>query len=351
MPTEFEWLALAEQRILTVLQTEHAATPAELEARSSERDGTTRLLIDVNHVITARDVLHEQGRVDLMPPAATRGGREVGVYHLPIARGTTRLVTRAAGRKRLLHARWLGWAMGTKQYPRGLIGPAGERVVRRSILDDSLRERYLPLQPDAGEVTSLFGAPIPGGSIDTGAYVVGRVGASPGRAILLMIEVKNLRSWLFPRSPQVYQLLDKCAQLLLADPSLAIVPMLVCRRRHYTTRSMGADLGFFVVELHRQFMLPSTTVAPSAVEDVRRELGFHFLSVSEEPDAILLGVLRNTVPPRLEAFADRWASRVPTLAPYFAALRDETVVGPAREALLAAMRTDAMALPKASGGW
>ncbi len=83
-----EHVELGKTYILSILQREHAASPAVLEARSSERDGTCRVLDDVNHVVTARDELLRDGQIAFMPAARTRGGHEVPIYHLPTVRGS-----------------------------------------------------------------------------------------------------------------------------------------------------------------------------------------------------------------------------------------------------------------------
>jgi len=349
--TESEYVDLGRGYILSILQREYAATPAELEARCAERDGTSRLLIDVNHVYSARDSLLAEGAIEFMPAVRTRGRHAIPIFHLPVVRGNARVIADSAARKRLLQARWQGWAIGTTRYPKGLVGPAGERVLSATVLHPDLRGTYLPVQTDAGEVRSLFGARVPGGALDSGAYIVGRAGGLAGRPVLLAMEMKNLRHWLFPRSPELFQLLDKSARLALGHPDMPIAPVLVCRRRHHTTFKMAADLGFFVIEVHRQFMLPSAEAPTERVEEVRSGIGFKFLAQTVEPDPILLTVLRRTVPTRAEATARRFLERASTLAPLYERLRDDELGTVERDALFDSMRTIALALPDSRGGW
>jgi hypothetical protein len=67
-----------------------------------------------------------------------------------------------------------------------------------------------------------------------------------GAAVTIPVEVKNLRDWMLPASPEVYQLLEKAAAVQAANPKAAIMPVLICRRVHFTLFRMAKDLGFFV---------------------------------------------------------------------------------------------------------
>ena len=69
-----------------------------------------------------------------------------------------------------------------------------------------------------------------------------------------MVEVKNTRGWIYPNSAELYQVLDKGAQLQIAHPEVPFIPLLICRRMQHTTQAMAADLGFFVVGSKAQFI-------------------------------------------------------------------------------------------------
>ena len=78
----------------------------------------------------------------------------------------------------------------------------------------------------------------------------------PGTAGTIPVEVKNLQDWMLPASPEVYQLLEKAATVQAALPAAPIMPVLICRRAHYTLFRMAKDLGFFVIETRRHFVAP-----------------------------------------------------------------------------------------------
>jgi hypothetical protein len=60
---------------------------------------------------------------------------------------------------------------------------------------------------------------------------------------------------------ELYQLLDKCARLQVQYPQQRLVPVLVCRRAHYTTFVMAKNLGFAVLPMMAQPILPPSSRA------------------------------------------------------------------------------------------
>jgi hypothetical protein len=345
-----EWVEHGKLAILELLEFQHAAPWPEVEARISEIGWGAFDRVDPNHLITARESLKFAGRIE-MSRHATRGGRVLDVYSLPVVSGdnATR-VARASARKRLLHARWLGWAMGDKRYPQGFMGAAGERVVRQSLMA-APRDLYAPVSGDYHSVSNLLGAPVPGGTLDSAAWCLSRDGGAPGLPVLLPIEVKNLREWLFPHSHQVYQVLRKGAGLARLHPAVPIVPTLICRRKSIMTMWMAQDLGFFVIELKRQFMQPSKEYTAEEIAEVKDELGFEFLSVGDGPDLLLGRILIGTLPSRATEFASRWRERGAQFEAEYRVLMDDELDVKERDDALARLRDKAARLPDASGGW
>jgi hypothetical protein len=138
-----------------------------------------------------------------------------------------RAVQTAAARKRLLHARYLGWAMGTKRYGAGIVGPGAEKVVHESLMA-AAPSGYRLFEPQRGEVRQMFGAPVPGGPLDNGAtlQLVDDKGF-PAGSVVVPIEVKNRRDWVYPEAPELHQLLSKAAALAARIPR---PPVRACAR-------------------------------------------------------------------------------------------------------------------------
>jgi len=160
-PRQYE--LLGARAIGELVDREHAVVWPEVEAKISDQPwpglGTK---VDPHHLTTAKAEMVRAGLLT-STTAATRGGRRVSVWHRPVERGAARAVTDASARKRLLHARYLSWASGSKTGGEGAIGPGLEGVVHASLLA-AAPYGYRLFNPIGGEVRSLLGGPVPGGS-------------------------------------------------------------------------------------------------------------------------------------------------------------------------------------------
>ncbi|QOK22350.1 hypothetical protein IGS73_14865 [Janibacter indicus] len=275
--TTDDHLARASDAIVDHLTEHHSCTQSELESRMAERYhfGDTRN-IDPHHFTTALRSLTSDGTVGSQRKH-TRGTNidPIETFHLTGSRTRTK-IDRAAARKRLLSARYKGWAQGSKRHPHGLIGPAGEAAVR-----GGLRDTMQPMAPAFGEVHTLLGFKLRG-SIDTGGYLVTVDGnGRPMTTLTVPVEVKNLRSWLYPTAQEVYQLLSKCADAQrLVGTDAVLLPTLVCRRAHPTLFWMAGALGFVVIDARRQWV---GNVEDQALLEVRNELHFIDLHAGSDP--------------------------------------------------------------------
>ena len=120
------YVRLGRAALLELLAREHAAVWDEVEAKIADRVWPTLPhYIEPHHLTTAKlSLLAEELIAE--STAATRGGRPVSVLHLADVDGRRTAVSEAAGRKRLLHARYLRWTQGDKSTA-AIIGRAGER--------------------------------------------------------------------------------------------------------------------------------------------------------------------------------------------------------------------------------
>ena len=101
-----QWRAWAADAIQALLDAEGAATQPGMEAKLSDRrfEGIAHK-IDPHHLTTARSRLLEAGVIERSHDR-TRGQGVVTTY---VRSDPTKLAQRAAGRKRLLHARFMSW--------------------------------------------------------------------------------------------------------------------------------------------------------------------------------------------------------------------------------------------------
>lgn len=142
----------------------------------------------------------------------TYGGRMVDLLVSADPAVTNRARTSAITRKAKLYGRYLGWAEGplTADYPSGVIGIAGERVLAASTR--SLRlHGFAPVAP-AGEVGRLVGTQLAGGSYDDAAYLTVEEGAGL-TTVLIPVEMKNIRRWIYSDEAELHKFLYRSAWL------------------------------------------------------------------------------------------------------------------------------------------
>ena len=115
-------------------------------------------------------------------------------------------------------------------------------------------------------------------------------------ALFVVVEVKNMRQWIYPRARELYQLLYKAARLQARSGDVDVVPVLIARHRHYLTYQHARALGFVAFETAKQFIHPGAPIASAKLQEVRAELGFVDLVATNKPDAQLLRRIEQTLP-------------------------------------------------------
>lgn len=347
---------IAYRAIPELLTREHAAVWAEIEAKLAEQPHPEAPKGLNPHILTrARRRLVEDDVIEQLT-GVTRGGaggREISTYVLKSRYLKGEVVRKAAARKRLLQSRYLGWAKGSSSHP-NLIGTAGEQVTHASLRAATANGAgYQLLNPERGEVKSLFGQPVPGGSLDNAAHLVTQ---REGNLVVVtvIVEVKNLRQWIYPNAPEIFQLLEKAARLQIAHPRNSFMPVLIARNVHHLTYVMAEHLGFFVTHFDgsEQPILPHWTAAPDKVLEVRSELGYA-LTRSNGAFPFLARQFERTIPRVAGATAARWTMIAPHLSDSFTALRSETLRAAARQNALDRLFAEASALvqPTARNNW
>lgn len=312
-----EWVALAGEALLEMVDVSHAVVSMEARAKACDRAWDDYPTFDPDILSAASDSLLAEGHLRIAR-RTTKGGRRVDVLHMADLRGRETEFEKVAARKRALQARYLGWTLGNKRKPEGVIGPAAESVVRQSLLE-ARDAGYVPVN-DGRHVQHLLGANVAGGTLDAAAHLLSLEDGKPV-PIVLVIEVKNVRGWIYPNSQELFQLLDKAARLQASHPDQAILPVLVCRRLHWTAGKMAKELGFFGTALWAQYILPS--VSKRLVDEVRDELGYEDLIRSGKKDADLVRAFRTTIPREGLRLARRWAVCGSQLADHYRVLRQD----------------------------
>lgn len=321
--TPNEYVGFAERALMELIRGEGAVLVREAEAKiSDERWPTVPTPVNPHHLTTARQRLLKRGWLELSAPI---DASKTQFMHPADQRGKKEKIRAAVKRKKRLHVRMEKWARATERYPAGLIGEAGERVVRAS-LNEAAPYGIRPVSPGGGEVARLLGEAVSGGPLDAAAWAeqLDEHGRSTG-SVLCPIEVKNIRHWIYPLHSELFQLLHKAALLQQAHPEVPICPVLITRMRSWSADQMSRDLGFRVIDLHKQFVLPTEDVYEEQVEEVRRELGYADLTRSDTADQNLTKLLGGSVRTTSRPNSERWQEHGSHLAEHYEALRPSSL--------------------------
>lgn len=301
MHTSLRWAEAAE----------HAVVWDEVEAKLSEEVwGDLPFRVQPHHLTTARHRLGKDGDgLIIEQHKASKGSHLVTTLQLADTTDRANATLVAARRKRALQSRYVSGTQGNNAQ-RERVGIAGEHVTHAALIAAAPHGFHL-IQPHGGEVRRLFDAPVPGGPLDSAAWlnVIGEDGRPDN--FLCLVEVKNLRSWVYPSTHELYQLLDKAARLQAADESLPIIPLLVCRRSHATTGKMAKQLGFFVLDMQLQPLVWEADEDARLLQEVVEELRYNLLPIGSRRDSApalprLVGGLSKALPDVAQRTAATW---------------------------------------------
>lgn len=318
--TAEEYLELGKELVLTLLRDQLAAPWMEVEARiADDVYPNAERFVEPHHLSQARIDLVDAGLISVSQQT-TRGGRKVALWTLANPKQGQKSIDRAAARKRLLMARYLGWAQGTPSRP-GITGTTAEQVVHAALLEAAPRGFTL-VNPTGPGVQSFLGVSLKqAGALDSAVIRTELTNGLPTGFTAIPIEVKNLRDWIYPSSKELFQLLDKATLLQQEQPAVDMAPTLICRRAHITTMRMAKTLGFFVVPTRRQYISP--VADEDKVTEIRKELGFTDLARTDTADEKIVKALTQDLSKVRERTAQNWKRTAADLGPYFSRLRNQ----------------------------
>jgi hypothetical protein len=234
-------------------------------------------------------------------------------------------IERIAASKRRLYRSYLTWAGNAD-----LCGRVAEELVLASL--DSLRGSHVWLPDDirAGQVTSLLGRPLQvGGPLDAAGFLAIDPANPTSGFVPFAVEVKNVRSMIYPWHREAWDLLAKLA----AFPD--VLPILVSRRIHNVTFKCFKDIGAIGLQTMSQWFHNRATARASidanAFEEVKARFSFYDATLVDSPrdpqrvvthffsETLRIGTARG---PLAAAQLDRWRLVAPIVA-QFTELRAE----------------------------
>src|SRR5262245_54583118 len=112
------------------------------------------------------------------------------------------------------------------------------------------------------EARQVLGVALPG-PVDFTAFLTVPDEHGAPWSCATFIEIKNYRQWFYPADVEVLYFLKKAALVQVTQPSIAVLPILVCRLRHAWTLDLARNLGFFSVQFFNQWLTNASGVTQS----------------------------------------------------------------------------------------
>lgn len=294
------WDEVAKTVILDMLDTHHAMTASEMEARGSDRTWNALVCpwpINPHHFTNARLELFAAGDIEPTSEPTRSHPEPIITWSRPPTRGLQRRILATAARKRLLTARHSGWAERGGA-GRGLVGRAGEDAVNTAMTE------AFNISHVSGSTTTLLQVPLPG-ELDNSGFYVDATGPTPA-AITLMIEIKNTRAWYYADDQGVLRLLAKAAHLQQERPDALILPVFICRQVQFKLWELGERHGFLPAKIINQLVLPDSDLTQDSLNEVANELGYIDLRLGNAPTNRHRGIFATSIPTRARTYARLW---------------------------------------------
>ncbi|MEU4673912.1 hypothetical protein AB0F91_39655 [Amycolatopsis sp. NPDC023774] len=337
------WVALARAAMENTFEERLVMPHAEMEARLWEHGwvppADVRPLRFFPHILTeAQQEMERENRIS-RTVHTTKGETSVDLLVTANTRLRKTAIAAASRRKGMLYGRYDRWS--------STFGDAGEAVLSHSLTMAMGRgDGFTPVNSDGkfGELIRIAGLRFPG-AVDNAAWLTVFDPATriPLPHHLVLIEMKNRRLTLYPRHPEVYQLLHKAALASEHLPDVPIVPTLICRRGHPWLFWMAKDLGFRVQETRRQFFTLPDKTEKRYLAEVQDELALDLTPINGDMPNII-EFFKGVLPKQAAAAAARWKIMAPTVLDYAAQLRKNTLDDPTRTQLVAELHIEVDAI-------
>jgi hypothetical protein len=261
--------------------------------------------IEAHHVRSALAVLTPS---EIVRESVRLYGHDVVAYldaRALAVRGRQTTVRAIAGAKRRQYRRLLSWTFDNR-----LCGSIAEQLVYSSLADLTGRRLWLH-GTKPGQVSTLLGRPLAtGGPLDAaGEWPVDRNFVGAG-TIPFAVEIKNLRTILYPTDHDVWDLLAKVGSF----PE--VLPVLVARRIHFTTFRMFKDLGVLGHESRTQYFAEAIDPARFAATTGALELADAVQVDATRPSARLVRFFGDKAPDLARNSIKRWATAAPIVDRY-----------------------------------
>lgn len=285
-----EWLDIARRRILRILRTRRLASPHQLETKIAEA-GPPHMRANPHHIHNALISLRKDGLVHLAHEVETTKLYAPRDWDPTSTTDSERLTRIETGYKAYLDVQ------------REDRGRSLERIIQKAIEESSQFLWY-----------NEPGRPPPSGTTVSGILLTGSgnldhyLSYKGPQAFLVGIDDKSIRDWIYPERDEIRHLLRKCL-------AYNMLPVLVARKVHFTTRNLFHHLGALAFETHFQFFDPQYE---ERLADVRHKdgVGFADIRCPEHPPPHLVNMFSNTLVNLLPSFWQTFSNNAQLIREY-----------------------------------
>jgi len=258
-----EWTEVAKRRILNVLRQRAVAAKRQLETKISEA-GPPRMRAQPHHITKGLSQLMESGHVRQVDSVSAGGNRQLTpLYGLSTWNPRSPQDVGRLNRVKAAFQTFLAVSQN-EDYGESL------QAIVQSAIEQSKQYTWFNepgKAPPPG--TTISGTRITGEVPPLDHYLVHLPGIQIG------VEDKNYREWVYGDHPKIRVLLGKCQ-------ALNMLPVLVTRKVHYTTRLLFHHLGAVAFQTHYQ-CFPLKYADRLADAKHKDGLGFADIRFTEEP--------------------------------------------------------------------
>jgi len=280
-----EWKEVAIRRVRKILQQRRIASKRQLESKISEA-GPPRMRANPHHISDALSELQENGEVIIADSISIGTGQPTQLFALSNWNPASQQDSERLQRIKSAHRDFLTVTLREDK------GESLQTIVQGAIQNS---EQFNWLNNDPGKSppsgSTISGKPITGSGLLDHYLIHKQTGIPVG------VEDKNYRDWFYPNRPEIRSLLQKCH-------AYNMLPVLVTRKIHYTTRMVFHYLGAIAFETHFQCFLPQ--YAERLTEARHKDgLGFADLRFTDEPPDHVTKLFSETLPKLIES---SWAT-------------------------------------------
>jgi len=293
-----EWAEVAERRVLNILRQRKVASRRQLEAKISEA-GPPIMRAQPHHIGNALNKLQKSEQVRIIDYVSAGGGRQsTPLFGLSTWNPNSQQDMDRLNRVKAAYQDFLTISQNED------FGKSLEAIVQSAI---TLSGQYSwfndPGQPpSAGTMISGIRLTAEGGPLDH--YIMHL--SPPG--IKIGVEDKNYREWIYADNPQIRQLLGKCqAQDLL--------PVLVTRKVHFTTRLLFSFLGAVAFQTHYQ-CFPLKYAERLAEARHKDGLGFADIRFTEDPPQHVVRLFSEYLPRLIQPSWEKFRNNTEIIKAY-----------------------------------